>query len=121
MTIITRRGLLQAGAALGTVGAMGRFPALAQEMTPHEKQLYEAAKKEGEVTWYSGQLSAEPGEAVGKAFGERYPGLKANVIRSTSQVAFQRLSQDMRARTAQCDIFSSTDSGHYGFLKRKAC
>ncbi len=119
MTIITRRGLLQAGAAIGAMGALGRYPALGQEMSAHEKQLYEAAKKEGEVTWYSGQLSAEPGEAVGKAFSARYPGLKANVIRSTSQVAFQRLSQDFRARTVQCDIFSSTDSGHYVFLKKE--
>ncbi|WP_374439905.1 ABC transporter substrate-binding protein [Stella sp.] len=119
MTTITRRGLLQAGAAIGALGALGGHPARAQEMSAHEKQLYEAAKKEGEVTWYSGQLSAEPGEAVGKAFGERYPGLKANVIRSTSQVAFQRLSQDFRARTVQCDIFSSTDSGHYAFLKKE--
>lgn len=57
MTIITRRGLLQAGAAIGAMGALGRYTALGQEMSAHEKQLYEAAKKEGEVTWYSGQLS----------------------------------------------------------------
>jgi iron(III) transport system substrate-binding protein len=34
-------------------------------------------------------------------------------------VAFQRLSQDMRAGVARCDIFSSTDVGHSLFLKRE--
>ena len=42
-----------------------------------------------------------------------------NVVRSTSQVAYQRLSQDMQAGAAQCDFFSSTDFGHYLFLKRE--
>jgi len=42
-----------------------------------------------------------------------------NVVRSTSQVAFQRLSQDARARVAQCDAFSSTDTSHFTFLKRQ--
>lgn len=85
----------------------------------HAQDLYEAAKKEGEVTWYSGQLQAEPGEAIGRAFSQAYPGIKVNVIRSTSQVAYQRLSQDMQAGVAQCDFFSSTDYGHYLFLKRE--
>lgn len=52
MTIISRRGLLQAGAAIGAVGAFGGHPARAQDIAPHEQQLYEAAKTEGEVTWY---------------------------------------------------------------------
>jgi iron(III) transport system substrate-binding protein len=91
----------------------------AEDLPPHEQALYEAAKHEGELTWYSGQVQAETGEAAGRAFAQRYPGLKVNVVRSTSQVAFQRLSQDMQAGVAQCDIFSSTDYGHYNGLKRE--
>ena len=45
--------------------------------------------------------------------------MRCNVVRSTSQVAFQRLSQDARARVAQCDVFSSTNSGHLTLLKRE--
>lgn len=114
MTNIGRRGLAMAagGLLLGT----GRG-AWAQDIPANEKELYEAAKREGEITWYSGQIQAEPGEAVGRAFTLRFPGIKVNVVRSTSQVAYQRLSQDMRAGVAQCDIFSSTDYGHYLFLK----
>jgi iron(III) transport system substrate-binding protein len=120
MARLSKRQFMAAAAA-ASVGSVLRPSRLsAQELPAHEKQLYEAAKREGEVTWYSGQLSAEPSEAVGRAFGERYPGVRVNVVRSTSQVAFQRLSQDMRARVAQCDVFSSTDGGHYSFLKRES-
>lgn len=109
---VTKRHLLTAAAAYGIV------PASAQDIPANELALYEAARKEGELTWYSGQLQAETGEAAGKAFTQRYPGIKVNVVRSTSQVAYQRLSQDMQAGVAQCDIFSSTDYGHYNVLKR---
>src|SRR6202008_3583038 len=93
-------------------------PAAAQEIAGKERELHEAAKSEGEVTWYSGQYDAETSEAVGRAFGERYPGVRCNVVRSTSQVAFQRLSQDLRANVAQCDVLSSTNSGHFTFRRR---
>jgi iron(III) transport system substrate-binding protein len=120
MRTITRRELLGAvsAAAVASAAPWGRGAA-AQEMPAHERALYEAAQREGTITWYSGQYSAETSEAVGRAFTERYPGVRCNVVRSTSQVAFQRLSQDMRAGVAQCDVFSSTDFGHYSLLKRQ--
>jgi iron(III) transport system substrate-binding protein len=113
MPRITRRHFIAASAALGASRAV------AEELPAHERELYDAAKREGEVTWYSAQIQSEPAEAAGRAFSERYPGIKVNVVRSTSQVAFQRLSEDMRAGVAQCDIFSSTDYGHYLYLKRE--
>jgi iron(III) transport system substrate-binding protein len=116
----TRRHVLTvtAGATLSALATPGG--AAAQTIQPHERELYEAAKREAEVTWYSGQYSAEGSEAIGRAFAERYPGVRCNVVRSTSQVAFQRLSQDARARVAQCDVFSSTNSGHLALLKQES-
>jgi iron(III) transport system substrate-binding protein len=116
MAQFTRRHVLAGAAGLALIGTNR---AKAEDLPPHEKELYEPAKREGELTWYSGQLSAETSEAVGRAFTERFPGVKVNVVRSTSQVAFQRLSQDMRAGAPQCDVFASTDFGHYSFLKRQ--
>jgi len=115
MAEMSRRSFVATAAAAVLAGGGS---ARAEELPAHERELYEAAKREGELTWYSGQLNAESGEAAGRAFSERYPGLKVNVIRSTSQVAYQRLTQDMRAGVAQCDIFSSTDYGHSASLKR---
>ncbi|NKC33522.1 ABC transporter substrate-binding protein [Falsiroseomonas selenitidurans] len=117
MTAITKRGLLTGTTALAAAAILPARRAAAQDMPAHERQLYEAAQKEGEMTWYTGQLQAQPSEAVGRAFTERYPGVRCNVVRTTSQVAFQRLSQDARARVAQCDVFSSTDYSHFTFLK----
>lgn len=113
MKITKRQALLGAAGLLLT----GANRAGAQTLLPHEQELYNAAKAEGELTWYSGQLAAEPTEGVMQAFSARYRGIKINVVRATSQVVFQRLSQDMRARTAICDVFSSSDYGHYSFLK----
>ena len=90
-------------------------PAFAQDV----KELYEAAKKEGEATWYVAHYSAETAEAVGNAFTAKYPGVKVNVVRSTAQVAMQRLMQDLQNNAANCDVFSSTDVGHYVHLKKE--
>ncbi len=111
MTQIRRRTVL------GGLAAIAASRAQAQGLPAHEAQLYDAAKREGEITWYTGQMQAEPSEAVGRAFTERFPGVKVNVVRSTSQVVFQRLSQDARARVSQCDVFSSTDTAHFTALK----
>jgi iron(III) transport system substrate-binding protein len=79
--------------------------------------LHEAAKKEGELTWYCVPQTSEVAERIGRTFSTRYPGVKVNVVRTTAQVAFQRLNQDLKTGTANCDVFTSTDLAHYVDLK----
>jgi iron(III) transport system substrate-binding protein len=79
--------------------------------------LHEAAKKEGELTWYTVPQTSEVAEKMGRSFSARYPGVKVNVVRTTAQVAFQRLNQDLKAGAANCDVFTSTDLAHYVDLK----
>ncbi|MEZ5818591.1 MAG: extracellular solute-binding protein [Hyphomicrobiaceae bacterium] len=107
-------------AALGVaMAAMASVPVQAQ-MTPAEKTLYDAAKANKEhVTWYISHYTSETAESLGKAFQAKFPGVDVNVVRTTAQVAFQRLTQDLKSRVQQCDVFSSTDVGHYSFLKSK--
>ena len=83
----------------------------------HLARLYEAAKKEGELTWYTVPQTSEVAEKMGRTFSARYPGVKVNVVRTTAQVAFQRLNQDLKAGSANCDVFTSTDLAHYVDLK----
>lgn len=78
--------------------------------------LTEAAKKEGELTWYIAHYTSEGAEDLGRGFTEMY-GIKVNVVRTTAQVAYQRLLQDIKNNQAICDVFSSTDLGHYARLK----
>jgi iron(III) transport system substrate-binding protein len=105
-----------AGLGLLAPGLLRAQPAT--EIAPHERSLYEAARARNEqATWYVSHYNSETAEAIGRAFDATYPGVKVNVVRTTAQVAFQRLSQDMRARVHNCDVFSSTDLGHFSGLK----
>ena len=81
--------------------------------------LEAAATKEGQVTWYTSHYPTEVTEQIGRAFTAKHPGVKANVIRVTSQVAYQRLTQDLAKNVAQCDVFSSADIGHYVTLGKQ--
>ena len=80
------------------------------------KTLEEAAGKEGELTWYVAHYTSEGAEELGGEFTKLY-GIKVNVVRTTAQVAYQRLLHDLKNNQTNCDVFSSTDVGHYARLK----
>jgi iron(III) transport system substrate-binding protein len=87
------------------------------QMPAWEKQLYEAAKKEKELTIYTAHYSTEYAQALCDGFDKKYPGVKCNFIRTTAQVAYQRLSQDKAAGLHIASIISSTDLSHYPKMK----
>jgi iron(III) transport system substrate-binding protein len=92
--------------------------AAAAELSDHEKQLYAAAKQEGELTWYTGHYDQALATKIGNAFTKKYPGVQTNAIKATAQVTFQRLLQDIKAGQIQSDVFSSTDISHFVYLKQ---
>ncbi len=81
------------------------------------EDLYAAARKEGAVTWYISQMTGEVAEMMGKRFSARYPGIAVTAIRTTGQVAYTRLQQELKNNTPQCDVYSSTDIAQYISLK----
>ena len=91
--------------------------ARAEDNATYFADLHAKAKQEGELTWYIAHWRVETAERVAKRFTEVYPGIKCNVVRATGQVIYQRLSQDLKAKVANCDVFSSTDLGQYVSLK----
>ena len=99
-------------AGLAIVAALAFAPAARADI----KALEAAAKKEGELTWYVAHYTSEGAEELGRAFTKMY-GIKVNVVRTTAQVAYQRLLQDIKNNQTICDVFSSTDVGHYVRLK----
>src|ERR1700682_1845219 len=121
MFSIQRRSFIMGSSALLVLGTGPK--ALAQPaaaMTPHEKELYEAAKKEGgELTWYTAHSDDITAQTLGRSFESIYPGIKVNVLRTTAQVAYQRITQEIKASAIQCDVLSSTDLGHSVELKAK--
>ena len=95
-----------AGFALAVVLALGPLSARADM-----KGIEEAAKKEGELTWYTTHYTSEAAEELGAMFTKLY-GIKVNVVRTTAQVAYQRATQDFKAGQTIADVFSTTDIGH---------
>jgi iron(III) transport system substrate-binding protein len=92
-------------------------PVAAREMTAYESALYEKAKSEGELTWYVSQFATNIAEDFAQAFKVQYPDIQVNVIRTSGQVIYSRLRQDMDAGMAQADVFSGSDIGHMVNLK----
>src|SRR6202040_7149 len=117
----SRRDVLKAGAGLAAIG-VGLAPRpvrAAREMSAREKELYPAAKQEGSLTWYTAHSDDVTAQALGRGFEAIFPGIKVSVVRTTAQVAFQRVSQELKAGAMQVDVLSSTDIGHYVYLKEK--
>ncbi|MGQ0584195.1 MAG: ABC transporter substrate-binding protein [Reyranella sp.] len=82
------------------------------------KAITEAARKEGEITWYVAHYASEAAEDLGRGFTEMH-GIKVKVVRTMAQVAYQRLLQDIKNNQTICDVFSSTDVSHFVHLKAK--
>ncbi|MFI4980152.1 MAG: ABC transporter substrate-binding protein [Nevskiales bacterium] len=111
--IVTRRDVVSALASLGAVSLLP-LPARADLA-----ELEAAARKEGTLTWYIAQVDAESAEALGRTFTKQYPGISVAVIRTTGQVAYQRLLLDLKNNAPQCDVFSTTDISHMPLLKQR--
>jgi iron(III) transport system substrate-binding protein len=79
--------------------------------------LAAAARQECTLTWYVAQQDTETAELFGRTFTALHPGVMVDVIRTTGQVAFQRLSLDIKNHTPHCDVFSATDIAHMPLLK----
>ncbi len=103
----------------GGLGALVSVPLLSRPARADLKALEEAARREGSLTWYTAHVDGETAELIGRRFTARYPGVKVNIVRTTAQVAYERLQQDIRNNSPQCDVFSSTDPGHDEVLKAR--
>jgi len=68
-----------------------------------EQKLYAAAKEEGTLKWYT-TLSRTIGPAVVKEFEAKYPGVKVDMYRASSEDVTARLYQEANAKTSGADI-----------------
>jgi iron(III) transport system substrate-binding protein len=81
--------------------------------------LEAAARQEGALTWYVAQVTSDTAEQLGRRFTAAYPGIEVTAIRTTGQVAWQRLMLDLKNRAPQCDVFSTSDISHMVALKER--
>ena len=72
-----------------------------------EKMLYEGAKKEGQLMWYT-SLTGGPNTQAPKVFEAKYPGVKMEVYRGDSDALISRILQEAEAKRSLVDTIETT-------------
>jgi iron(III) transport system substrate-binding protein len=72
-----------------------------------EKMLYEGAKKEGKLMWYT-SLTGGPNSDAPKVFAAKYPGVQLEVYRGDSEAIIQRVLQEAQAKRFLVDSIETT-------------
>lgn len=83
-------------------------PATTQPTLTKEQQLIEAAKKEGEVVWWS-SFQTEP-EKVIKAFQDKYPSIKLKYWDARSQDIMVKLVEEAKVGKLTPDVVALTEN-----------
>lgn len=86
---------------------------------PARAALLDAARAEGGLTWYIAQVDAEAAENLARRFTADHPGVTVSAVRTTGQVAYQRLLLELKNHAPQCDVFSTTDISQMPMLKER--
>jgi len=105
-------GALLAGAAFST-----RVMAAAPPPEPITPALIEAAKKEGQISYYT-STDLPVAEKLAKAFEAKYPGIAVRVERTGAERLFQRIGQEYASNIHAVDVVNSSDAAHFIVWKR---
>ena len=81
--------------------------AFAQPALALDQAMIDAAKKEGQVTWYTTQIIDQFARPAAQAFEKKY-GIKVNYVRANSNEVALRILNEARAGKMQADVFDGT-------------
>jgi iron(III) transport system substrate-binding protein len=92
--------------------AQAAKPITLAELAPYNKPdreqvLYEGAKREGRLMWYT-SLTGGPNTDAPKVFEAKYPGVKMEVYRGDSDALISRILQEAQAKRYIVDAIEST-------------
>ena len=110
--VLRGSGALLAGAAFST-----RVLADAPPPEPVTPALIEAAKKEGQVIYYT-STDLPVAEKLAKAFEAKYSGIAVRVERTGAERVFQRIGQEYSSNIHAVDVVNSSDAAHFIVWKR---
>src|SRR5437764_12869919 len=111
-TVLKGSTALLAGAAFST-----RVLAAAPPPEPVRPALIEAAKKEGQVIYYT-STDLPVAEKLAKAFEAKYSGVAVRVERTGAERVFQRIGQEYASNIHAVDVVNSSDAAHFILWKR---
>src|ERR1700745_1507143 len=115
---ISRRNVLKgSGALLAGAAFSTRVMASAPPPEPVTPALIEAAKKEGQVIYYT-STDLPVAEKFAKAFAAKYPGITVRVERTGAERVFQRIGQEYASNIHAVDVVNSSDAAHFIVWKR---
>ncbi len=106
---MTRRAVLAAGlAAAFALPAWAQVGSTVEQVAAYDKpdrdqKIYEAAKKEGALTIYTSAQIKDMG-AIVDAFKKKYPGIKVEIWRASSEKVLQRAVTEARAGRNTMDL-----------------
>src|SRR5438034_8963691 len=90
-------------AALACLAMLVGAPAYAADAA-----LIAAAKREGEVVWYSTQIISQLVRPVTAAFEKKYPGIKVRSTRANATETAVKILNEGKAGRIQADVFDGT-------------
>lgn len=79
-----------------------------------EKVLYEGAKKESKLVWYT-TLATDQNKTITGMFEKKYPGVSVDTFRTGSSSLTQRLLTEAKARRHIADAIETTPGGMMSF------
>ena len=117
--MLSRRTVLKCSSALAFTG-LGSTRVLsaappAEAITP---ELIAAAKKEGQVRYYT-SVDLAMAERISKVFEARFPGISVKVERTGAERVFQRIGQEYSSKIHSVDVVNSSDAAHFIVWKRQ--
>lgn len=74
------------------------------------KALYQAAKKEGQVVWYTTLIVKQAVRPLVKAFEKKYPGIKVRYSRANSSATAIKILSEARAKNVKADVYDGTST-----------
>jgi ABC-type Fe3+ transport system substrate-binding protein len=72
--------------------------------------LYEAAKREGELVWYTTLIVNQAVRPLIEAFSKKYPGVEVKYVRADSGPTAIKIMNEARAGRPQSDVFDGIDT-----------
>jgi iron(III) transport system substrate-binding protein len=114
-TLAASRALFVGAASAGALFAATTF-GQAADLSPYEKKLAEAAKKEGEVTIINPLLSDRTGQLLGAGFIKRYDlgsNFKFNNLRKGTGATVAQVRQEIQAGKFTVDVHAVSAPGFF--------
>ena len=94
----------------GAIAALLLVLAQAPRAAEIDQAVLDAARREGQVVWYTGLIVNQIVRPMAEAFETKYPGIAVRYSRASDTETAVKLLNEGRARRIQADLFDATNA-----------